>query len=81
MPLKFECDPEAVLNMQENQVGVEEILQYCHALLTNQEISQVIRGLENLNLQLSSVDEDDHPTKAYGASLEDLEEDYEEVAV
>lgn len=63
MTRKFDCDPEAVLSMQELEVGVDDILQYCHALLTAEEISRVIRGLEqlenDLTHQMGSLEDDE----------------------
>ena len=45
---RYECDPEAVLDMQAHHVGVEEILQYCHALMTHGEVERLLQGLETI---------------------------------
>ena len=49
---RYSCNSDSVIGMQEMNVGVEEILQYCSALLSNQEIRHVITGLEKTIAEL-----------------------------
>lgn len=72
---RFECDHDTVIHMQEMGVGVEEILQYCHALLTNNEILNVIRGLETAidRIEVGTYGrEKDDGTGTREASLEEV---------
>ena len=42
---QFDCDCDVVLEMEDMGVGVEEILQYCRAVLSREDLSALIRGL------------------------------------
>ena len=44
--LRYDCDCDAVLAMEEIGVGVEEILQYAGAVLPRREVSILLRGLK-----------------------------------
>ncbi len=44
--VRYECDCDRVIEMQDMEIGVKEILQYAHAVLTREEIQSLIRGLE-----------------------------------
>jgi len=41
-------DGEVVLEMEDMGVGVEEILQYCRAVLSREDLSALMRGLEQI---------------------------------
>ena len=46
--IRFDCDCDIVLEMEDMGVGVEEILQYARAMLPREEIIDLIRRLEEL---------------------------------
>ena len=60
-PPHYECDADAVIEMQSMDVGIEEILQYCHALMTEKELRGLIRGLENVigKFEVGTIGEND----------------------
>ncbi len=44
--VRYECDCDRVIEMQEMEIGIKEILQYSHAVFTREEVQSLIRGLE-----------------------------------
>jgi len=46
--VRYACDCDAVIAMEELGIGIEEILQYARAILPRDEVRQVIRGLEEI---------------------------------
>lgn len=46
--VRFDCNCDTVIDMEEMNVGVGEILQYARALLPRDEIVALIRGLEEV---------------------------------
>ena len=40
------CDCDCVIEMEAMAVGVQEILQYAHAVLTRREVNELLEGLE-----------------------------------
>jgi hypothetical protein len=45
---RYECNYDAIVEMQTSEVGVQEILQYSQALLTEDQIRQIIQGLQRI---------------------------------
>jgi hypothetical protein len=45
---RYQADCDLVIEMEDAGVGVEEILQYAHGILTDVEVRQLIRGLEGI---------------------------------
>lgn len=46
--VRFDCNCDTVIDMEEMGVGIEEILQYARAILPREEIVALIRGLEEV---------------------------------
>ncbi|MBI4604862.1 MAG: hypothetical protein HY721_23110 [Planctomycetes bacterium] len=46
--VRYDCDCDLVLEMEEMGIGVEEILQYARAVLPRDDVRTVIRGLEEI---------------------------------
>ena len=46
--VRFDCNCDTVLEMEDMGVGVEEILQYARAMLPREEILSLIHRLEEL---------------------------------
>ena len=46
--LRYECDCDVALAMEEMGVGVEEILQHARAVLPRRDIRSLVRGLESI---------------------------------
>ena len=46
--VRYDCDCDTVIAMEELGVGIEEILQYARALLPRDDVRAVIRGLEEI---------------------------------
>jgi hypothetical protein len=44
--LRFDCDCDRVIEMEQMRIGVEEILQYSRAILPRDDLLLLIRGLE-----------------------------------
>ena len=44
--VRFDCDFDLVLEMQEMQIGVEEILQYAKGVFSREQARALIQGLE-----------------------------------
>ena len=44
----YEDNYDAIIEMQELQVGVQEIMQYAHALLPAADLRQLVSGLEGV---------------------------------
>ena len=44
--LRFDCNCDLVIEMEEMRIGVEEILQYARAILPRDDLLLLIRGLE-----------------------------------
>ncbi len=40
------CDCDCVIEMEDMAVGVQEMLQYAHAVLTRREVNELLEGLE-----------------------------------
>jgi hypothetical protein len=54
-PVRFDCDCDVVVEMEEMNIGVEEVLQYARAIFTREEVVNLIRGLEDV-LQRANVE-------------------------
>jgi hypothetical protein len=48
---RYDCDCDTVIEMEQMGIGVEEILQYAHAILTREQVAALLRGLEEICLQ------------------------------
>ena len=46
--LRFDCNCDLVIEMEEMRIGVEEILQYARAILPRDDLLLLIRGLEDI---------------------------------
>lgn len=46
--VRYNCDCDTVIAMEEMAVGIEEILQYARAVLPRDDVRSVIRGLEEI---------------------------------
>ncbi len=46
--LKFDCDCDLVIEMEEMGIGIEEIRQYVKAMFSKEEIEALIGGLEKI---------------------------------
>ncbi len=46
--VRYDCDCDTVIAMEELGVGIEEILQYARALLPREDVRAVVRGLEEI---------------------------------
>ncbi len=46
--VKFDCDCDVVIEMEEMGVGVEEILQYARAAFAREDLGILIKGLEDI---------------------------------
>lgn len=46
--LRFDCNCDRVIEMEEMRIGVEEILQYARAILPRDDVLLLIRGLEEI---------------------------------
>ncbi len=46
--VKFDCDCDRVIEMQEMEIGVGEILQYVQAFFTREELGALQEGVERL---------------------------------
>jgi hypothetical protein len=46
--VKFDCDCDRVIEMQDMGIGVEEILQFARGLLGREDLLSLIRGLEEI---------------------------------
>ena len=46
--MRFDCDCDRVIEMEEMGIGVAEILQYARAVLPSDELLALIRGLEEI---------------------------------
>ncbi len=53
-PSRYDCNPDVVISMQEHDVRVPDILQYCHALLSEVEIENLIHGLQAMTESLEA---------------------------
>jgi hypothetical protein len=54
-PVRFDCDCDVVVEMEEMNIGVEEVLQYARAIFTREELVNLIRGLEEI-IQKATVE-------------------------
>ena len=45
---RYECNYDAIVEMQKAEVGIQEILQYSHALLAEDQIEQIIQGRQRI---------------------------------
>jgi hypothetical protein len=50
-PVRFNCNCDTVVEMEEMGVGVEEILQYAQAVLSRDELVSLVRSLEEICAQ------------------------------
>lgn len=55
--VKFDCDCDKVIEMEEIGVGVEEILQYARGLFRADEIEALVRGLQAIALARAEAEE------------------------
>ena len=46
--VRYDCDCDTVLVMEEMGIGIEEILQYARAVLPKDDVRALVRGLEDL---------------------------------
>ena len=46
--LRFDCDCDRVIEMEEMRIGVKEILQYARAILPRYDVLLLIQGLEEI---------------------------------
>jgi hypothetical protein len=57
-PVKFECDCDRVIEMEDMAIGVEEILQYVRGVMTKDDIRALICGLEKINSVNGDIEEE-----------------------
>lgn len=55
--VKFDCDCDKVIEMEEIAPGVEEVLQYARALFRTEEIEALVRGLQAIALARAEAEE------------------------
>ncbi|HZN58430.1 MAG TPA: hypothetical protein VFD71_10175 [Planctomycetota bacterium] len=46
--VRYDCDCDTVIAMEELDVGVEEILQYTRAVLPREDLRSLLRGIEEI---------------------------------
>ncbi|HVR75712.1 MAG TPA: hypothetical protein VMT52_15360 [Planctomycetota bacterium] len=46
--VRYDCDCDRVIEMEDMAIGVEEILQYARAVLPRDSVRSLIRGLEEI---------------------------------
>ena len=54
-PLRFDCNCDTVVSMDELGVSTEDILQYAYAVLPRKQVQLLIRGLESMLDRVSEI--------------------------